>query len=120
MFFFDGLLPGDYILGLTTDTGVLYSDLITVDGSGDGWILGNSQFINTVSAMGQLGHVCGASTVVVTPPNSQPPTTQPPLARTGVSQVAFAAFLIGVIISSLMVLSQRTKKRRASLSFGKT
>lgn len=120
VFFFDGLLPGDYILGLTTDTGVLYSDLITVDGSGDGWILGNSQFINTVSAMGQLGHVCGASTVVVTPPNSQPPTTQPPLARTGVSQVAFAAFLIGVIISSLMVLSQRTKKRRTSLSFGKT
>lgn len=80
VFFFDGLSAGDYILGITTDSGMLYSQPITVDGSGDGWILGNSQFVETVSSIGQAGHVCGTSTTV-TPP------VAPPLARTGDSQV---------------------------------
>jgi alpha-tubulin suppressor-like RCC1 family protein len=102
-FFFDGLAPGEYIVGLTTDDGILYSQPTTLTSNGDGWILGNSQYINSTSAMGQTGFVCGAS-IVAPPPAGDTPTT---LAPTGAKIGAVASMAIGLILIALAVVFGR-------------
>ena len=99
VFFFDGLADGDYIVALTTASGILYSTPTTVNENGDGWILGNSQYINSVSALGQTGFVCGASTVV-TPTTPATPFV-PSLSNTGFSQMSLF-YLAGSILALAM------------------
>ena len=106
-FFFDNLPPGEYILGLATDSGTLYSDPFVLDGAGDGWILGNSAFIQTVSAMGQTGFVCGAS--IVLPPGS--PSTPP---GTGLVPTGAKLLYVYLIAASLVAagIALSTVRRR--------
>lgn len=97
-FFFDNLTPGAYILGVVSDSGERFSDEFTLNGLGDGWILGNSAFISTVNGMGQTGMVCGMSTVSTPTPPVPGATPIPELARTGMS-ILFVA-----VVGALMVV----------------
>ncbi len=105
VYFFDGLESGDYILGLSSGATTLYSATMTINGSGDGWILGSSAFVNSASAMGQTGVVCGTSTSVPNvPPTSPIPQPQTPstLVPTGTKILllyAIATLLVGVAVA---------------------
>lgn len=115
-FFFDGLAPGDYIVGLTTDSGMLYSQPTTLSSSGDGWILGNSQYINSTSAMGQTGFVCGAS-IVVPPTTTTPSTPNITLAPTGAKVGATIFIAAGFCLLAFAIALSRTSSKQVLVAF---
>ena len=115
VFYFDGLADGEYIAGITTTGGVLYSDPMTVtSGGGNGWVLGNASYVASISAMGQTGFVCGASTTVPnvpSTPGSTPgsPSTPSTLAPTG-AKILYVYLVATTLVAASIALS--TVRRR--------
>jgi alpha-tubulin suppressor-like RCC1 family protein len=114
-FFFDNLPQGEYVLGVESDSGERFSAAFTLSGLGDGWILGNSAFITTVSGMGQTGMVCGMSTVA-TPPTTPGSSPVPGLAQTGMS-VILLAILSLLLMSTAVIAAVLLRKKSRPITF---